>query len=315
MAVNTLQFSLIIPVFNEEESVKELLRQIETSLKKLNATFEIIFIDDGSTDNTLDILKKLAEKNKHIYVYAFRRNLGKSPALSLGFQKAKGQYIVTLDGDLQDDPQNIALLFRKMKEENFDLVSGWRQKRKDNFTKVVSSRFFNFLVSRMFGLKMNDLNCGLKLYKSDLAKELHLYGGMHRFIPIISNEMGFSISEVPIVHHERKFGHSKYKSTKILTDIPDLITIYFLTKYTRRPLHFFSKIGGILFTIGLVVLLYLTTQWIGGHPIGRRPLLTFGVLFVIAGIQTIFTGLLADLFVNLDHKNGHDFPIKYQSVN
>lgn len=314
MALKSIEFSFVIPIYNEEESIAELVEQIKLVCTKMKVSYEVLFIDDGSTDKTLQILKSLSSKNRDIKVYSFRKNLGKSPALSLGFQESKGKYIVTLDGDLQDDPKNVPSLYKKLSEGSFDLVSGWRKDRKDKKLKIISSKLFNRLaVPFLFGIKLNDLNCGLKMYTKELAQDLHLYGGMHRFIPILANELGYSVAELPVVHHQRKFGYSKYKFSKILTDIPDLITIYFLTKYTRRPLHFFSKIGLALFIIGFGILIYLTIEWIGGHSIGRRPLLTFGTLFVMAGIQTIFTGLLADLIVNIDHKNGHDFPIKYQS--
>lgn len=307
--------SIVIPILNEEESIPELIARIQEAFKKLQKKFEIIFIDDGSSDTTLELLKKYARDNKNIFIYSFRRNLGKSTALTLGFQKAKGEFIITMDADLQDDPQNIERLLIAQREGNYDLISGWRKNRKDSPLKVVNSRFFNgFIIPLMFGIKIKDMNSGLKLYKNELAKEIKIYGGMHRFIPLLAAEMGFKVKEVDIFHNPRKYGKSKYKSTKVFTDIPDLITMYFLIKYTGRPLHFFSKLGGILLLVGGSMLAYLTVLRILGDRIGNRPLLIFGVLFVIAGIQTIFTGLLADLMVNLGRKSDEsDLPIKYQS--
>ncbi len=304
------KYSLVIPVLNEEESLHALLKQIENALEK--NSFEIIFIDDGSTDKSVEILKEISKKNDNIRLISLRRNLGKSPALTLGFQKAKGELVVMMDADLQDDPAEIVKLTNKL-DEGYDLVSGWREKRRDSILKVISSKFFNSLMSSLFNVKVHDLNCGLKVMKNDVAKQLFLYGGMHRFIPIITKELGFKVSEASIKHHPRLYGVSKYKPTKILTDIPDLITIYFLTKYTKRPLHFFTKIGAPIAFIGMAALFYLFVIKLFGAQIGQRPLLIFGVLFVITGFQVMLTGLVADLIVNFNRKEISDFPIKFDS--
>jgi len=309
--MRTYKYSLVIPVLNEEESIPELVKNIENALKK--EPYEIVFIDDGSTDKSVEILKKLSQKEENIRLIALRRNLGKSPALTLGFQKAKGEYVVMMDADLQDDPNEIKKLQKKM-DEGYDLVSGWRKNRKDSLLKVVNSKFFNSLMSKLFNVKVHDLNCGLKLMKNDVAKELFLYGGMHRFITIISKELGFKVAEAPIVHHERRYGESKFKSTKILTDIPDLMTIYFLTKYTKRPLHFFMKLGAPLAAVGFIALFYLTILRLMGETIGNRPLLIFAVLFVITGLQIMLTGLIADLIVNFNRKEINDYPISFDSA-
>lgn len=309
--MRTYKYSLVIPVLNEEESIPELVKNIENAIKK--ESYEIVFIDDGSTDKSVEILKKLSQKEENIRLIALRRNLGKSPALTLGFQKAKGEYVVMMDADLQDDPNEIKKLQKKM-DEGYDLVSGWRKNRKDSLLKVVNSKFFNSLMSKLFNVKVHDLNCGLKLMKNDVAKELFLYGGMHRFITIISKELGFKVAEAPIVHHERRYGESKFKSTKILTDIPDLMTIYFLTKYTKRPLHFFMKLGAPLAAVGFIALFYLTILRLMGETIGNRPLLIFAVLFVITGLQIMLTGLIADLIVNFNRKEINDYPISFDSA-
>ena len=305
------EYSIVIPVLNEEESIRELIEKIEKSFKG-KSNFEVIFVDDGSTDNTLSVLKSLERDKKFIKTFSFRRNLGKSAALMQGFKFATGKYVATLDGDLQDDPSNIKELKERMVKGDLDLVSGWRKNRKDTVFKKISSMFFNKIVSMLFKLKVHDLNGGLKLYKNEVVKELHIYGGMHRFIPIIAKELGFRVGEREILHHPRKYGHSKYKSSKIITEIPDLITIYFLSNYTRRPLHFFGRVGTFIFILGLIVLAYLTWLHFMGARIGTRPLLFLGVLLVLAGIQTIFTGLLADLLVHTKRKDT-DYPIKYAS--
>lgn len=308
--MRSYKYSLVIPVLNEEESLPELLNQIREALKGI--PFEIIFIDDGSTDGSIELIKKEIKKDDNVRLIAFRRNLGKSPALTYGFQQAQGEFVVMMDADLQDDPFEIEKLEKKI-SEGYDLVSGWRKNRKDSILKVISSKFFNTLMSFLFNVKVNDLNCGLKMMKNDVAKELFLYGGMHRFITIISKELGFKVSEAAIKHHPRLYGQSKYKPTKILTDIPDLMTIYFLTKYTKRPLHFFMKIGLPIAFIGTASLLYLFILRIMGETIGDRPLLIFGALFVITGFQVMLTGLIADLVVNFNRKEISDFPIKYDS--
>ncbi len=307
-------FSIVVPVFNEEESLRELVSTIKKAFSNIKKTYEVVFVDDGSTDRTLEILKILEREHKEVRVYSFRKNLGKSAALMLGFKEAVGKFIVTLDADLQDDPANIMPLYQKLTKNNYDIVTGWRKHRKDSAFKTISSRFFNsVVVPAFFGIRLHDLNSGLKIYRPEVAKELKIYGGMHRFIPVIANEMGHRVSEKETTHHPRKYGVSKYKSTKVFTDIPDLITMYFLSRYTSRPLHFFGKIGTLIFGIGFVILLYLSYLRLIGERIGGRPLLLFGVLMVLAGMQIIFTGLLADLIVNLNAQKKENFPIKYRS--
>jgi glycosyltransferase involved in cell wall biosynthesis len=310
----TPRFSIVIPVFNEAESIDELLSSIEATMARLDASFEVIVVDDGSTDATLDRLQALARTRGWIRIASFRRNLGKAPALTCGFGMAAGEYVITMDGDLQDDPANLPAMFESLIADRMDVVSGWRRDRRDGWLKIFSSRIFNALIVRLlFRFHFNDMNSGLKLYRAEVVKELRLYGGMHRFIPLIAREMGYRVAEVPITHHERRHGVSKYRSTKILTEIPDLLTIFFLTKYTRRPLHFFGRIGSVLGLIGFISLSYLTILWFQGISIGTRPLLLFGVLLVLIGGQTVFTGLLADLIVNVNQDTRQAFPLKYVS--
>lgn len=311
-----MDFSIVVPVFNEEESLRELMANIKKAFVNVKKTYEVIFIDDGSQDKSLEVLKRIVRENKNVRALSFRKNLGKSPALSLGFREAKGKYIVALDADLQDDPANIMPLYQKLTRGEYDLVTGWRRDRKDSFLKVLSSKFFNKVVARtLFGIRLNDLNSGLKLYRAQTAKALKIYGGMHRFIPVIAVEMGFSVAEKEVLHHRRKYGQSKYKSSKVFTDFPDLLTIYFIMKYNRRPLHFFGKIGGLVFGVGLIILLYLSyLRLFLDQKIGDRPLLLLGILLIIAGIQTIFTGLVSDLIVNANALKDEEFSIKYDSA-
>ena len=310
----TPEFSIVVPVHNESDSVEELVPAIEKALAGTGASHELVFVDDGSTDDTLDKLKRLARSHRQIRIFSFRRNLGKSHALECGFRMAKGNYILTLDADLQDDPGELPRLFEQLQHLPADIVSGWRKERRDSALKILSSKVFNVIVVRMlFGASFNDMNSGLKLYRAAAARELQLYGGMHRFIPLIASEMGFRVAEVPVTHHTRKYGSSKYSSAKVLTELPDLLTLFFLVKYNRRPLHFFGKIGSALFALGSAFLIYLSLMWTRGHPIGTRPLLIFGVLLVLVGGQIVFTGLLADLIVNMSQDRRQKFPLQYAS--
>ena len=294
--------SAVVPAYNEEESINAFYKVLSVNLVKLDKNYEIVFVDDGSTDSTLELLKKLASKDKAIRIFSFRKNRGKAEALTVGFQMAKGDYIVTLDADLQDRPEEIKNLLAKARE-GFDLVSGWKKNRKDSFTSVIFSKFFNFIMSSFWGVHLHDYNCGLKLYTKDAAKSLNLYGGMQRFIPLLVAEKGFEVTEVPVVHKKRLYGKSKYGSLKIITEMPDMFTMLFLSKYAKRPLHFFGFVGGIVSTIGFFIMIYLAIVHFMGQPIGERPLLIFGMLLMLAGLQLLFTGLLADLILHISQKD------------
>jgi len=309
--------SAVVPVLNELESLPHFLPELQKALQKLDKNYEILFIDDGSTDGSLDFLKKMSLRDKKVKVFSFRRNQGKSEALTLGFQMAKGDYIVTLDADLQDRPEEIQTLYKKALE-GYDLVCGWRKDRRDPIQKIISSKLFNGLASVFWGLRLHDYNCGLKLYNKDAAKSLRLYGGMHRFIPLLIFGEGFSVTEVAIEHSKRKFGKSKYGFSKLWKDLPDILTMLFLTKYGRRPLHFFGLLGGLLSFIGVLVLLYLSWIHFTGHSIGTRPLLFLGIVLLLAGLQVLVAGFLADLFLNtitrfstIDHVS--HYHLKYRS--
>jgi glycosyltransferase involved in cell wall biosynthesis len=308
------KLSIVIPAYNEEKSLHELLESIERAVGPLDVSYEVVFVDDGSTDGTLATLKSLEQTDDRVRIFSFRRNLGKSQALRCGFQHARGEYILTMDADLQDDPANFERLHEQLISRGADIVSGWRKERQDSALKVVSSRVFNLMIRLLFGISFHDMNSGLKLYRTETARELPLYGGMHRFIPLIAREIGFLVIECPISHGERKYGTSKYAPTKIFTEMPDLLTIFFLIKYIMRPLHFFGRIGLVFMAVGFLCLAYLTILWSRSIPIGTRPLLTFGVLLMVIGAQTVFTGLLADLIVNVSHeRRRREFPLKYES--
>lgn len=307
-----IMLSIVVPVFNEQESLGNFSKELFTILKKIGTGYEVIFIDDGSTDSSLEILKQIAKANISVRIYSLRRNEGKAEALTFGFQKAKGDYIVTLDADLQDRPSEIPKLLEKM-NEGWELICGWRKNRSDSFLKVASSKIFNSIVSLFWGLKLHDYNCGLKVYTKEAAKSLRLYGGMHRFIPLLLYQQGFKVSEVEVTHGKRKFGKSKYGLSKLWKDMPDIFTMLFLSRYSKRPMHFFGTVGGILLILGIFILGYLSVLWFQGQSIGRRPLLFLGMLLVISGFQLFFTGFLADLIINISQKQDKEFFLKYSS--
>lgn len=304
--------SLIVPVNNEEESLEAFYAELTKEAKLLHDSYEIVFIENGSSDSSLELLKGLARKDEKVRIFALR-NPGKSEALTFGFQKAQGNIIVTLDADLQDQPSEIKKLLEKQKKDSLDIVSGWRKDRKDKSKMIIISKFFNSIVGKLFGVHLHDYNCGLKVYTSEAAKSLRLYGGLHRFIPVIAYQQGFSIDEIPVRHEPRKFGKSKYGFSKIWKDLPDMFTMLFLVKYSKKPLHFFGLIGGLLFLAGISIFGYLGILWLGGESIGRRPLLIFSVLLMLAGLQIFFTGFLAELIINLHNRDQLRFSIRYSS--
>ena len=305
--------SIIVPLFNEGESLNIFYDELTKEIQKLDKDYEIILIDDGSIDSSLEILKQIAKTDKQVRIFSFRKNQGKAEALTFGFQKAKGDYIVTLDADLQDKPKEIGKLLGEAKKGKWDVICGWRKERKDSISKILSSKVFNGLAWAFWGSKLHDYNCGLKLYSKDAAKSLRLYGGMHRFIPLLAHEQGFRVTEVAVEHDKRKYGKSKYGFSKIWKDLPDIFTMLFLSKYSKKPFHFFGVVGALLILIGFAILGYLTTLRILGETIGQRPLLFFGMLLVISGFQLFFTGFLADLILNISHREKKEFFVKYSS--
>jgi glycosyltransferase involved in cell wall biosynthesis len=306
--------SVVIPVFNEEESLKAFYKELIKVTPGFDKNYEIIFIDDGSNDESLDILKSFSFKNKNVKIFSFRKNQGKAEALTLGLKKSSGDFVITLDADLQDKPTEIHKLLEKLKKEKFDLVSGWRKNRKDSLGHVISSKIFNFLADRLWGLKLHDYNCGLKVYVSECAKSLRLYGGLHRFIPLLAYQQGFKVAETPVVHQKRQFGKSKYGISKIWKDLPDMFTVFFLSKYGKRPMHFFGIIGGFMSFLGFLIIIYL---YIFVHSMGERitsrPLFFLGIISLLGGLQIFFTGFLADLIINISQKKNEEFSLRYSS--
>ena len=290
-----MKLSIVIPVFNEEESIRELYVQIKDSLKE-KSEYEIIFIDDGSSDNSKKNIKALINQDLNVRLISFYRNFGKSAALSEGFKHAAGDTIITMDADLQDDPNEITNLINKL-NEGFDLVSGWKKKRHDPWTKILPSKVFNFVTRLLTGVKIHDFNCGLKAYRSSVVKSIEIFGGRHRYIPALAGQKNFSVSEIIVNHRPRIHGETKYGGSRIFHGFFDLLTILFLNKYTQQPLHFFGTIGLFAFSLGFIIeLLVLYYKFVLFEPFSKHiALLILGVIFIIIGIQFFSIGLLGEI--------------------
>lgn len=290
------EISLVIPLYNEVESLPELHGSLVASLRPYVDRCEVIFVDDGSTDGSFDVLKTLREQDKRVKIVRFRSNQGKAVALAAGFREAKGEVIVTLDADLQDDPKEIPRFLQKL-DEGYDLVSGWKATRRDPWLRRLLSAIFNRVTTRLTGVDLHDLNCGFKAYRRSVVHELRLYGELHRFIPVLAGWRGFRITEIKVEHHPRKYGRSRYGVERIPRGFFDLLTVLMLTRYTTRPLHLFGLFGVAVGVVGFGITAYLSISWVLGQWIGGRPLFILGALMVIAGIQLVSFGLLAEMIV------------------
>jgi glycosyltransferase involved in cell wall biosynthesis len=293
-----MKISVVIPLLNEEESLAELAAQLEATLSACAPeSYEVLFIDDGSTDNSYAVLQDLHRQNPRFCAVRFRRNYGKSAALAVGFARAKGEVVITMDADLQDDPREIPALLARL-DEGYDLVSGWKKKRYDPWHKTLPSKLFNAVTSQMSGVKLHDFNCGLKAYRREVVKSLAIYGDMHRYIPALAHWEGFRVTEIPVQHRARQFGVSKFGAKRFVTGFLDLLTVLFTTKYIKRPLHLFGTIGALMLLVGLGVEITLTAQWfLGTTYLSNRPLSLFGILLIIVGVQLISMGLLGEMLV------------------
>jgi|TARA_B100001142_G_scaffold111610_1_gene113583 glycosyltransferase involved in cell wall biosynthesis len=293
-----MKISVIIPVYNEVESINELYKQLLKALQEFSR-YEIIFIDDGSSDGSVETIKKLSELDNSINLIQFHRNYGKSAALAEGFKHAKGNYIVTMDADLQDDPKEISNLINKL-EEGFDLVSGWKKDRKDPLSKRLPSKLFNFVTRLFTGVHIHDFNCGLKIYRKAVVKTLELYGGRHRYIPAMVGQKKFKVSEIIVNHRPRIYGETKYGGSRLFHGLFDLISILFLSKYTQSPMYFFGKIGLITFLSGITIEIYvLYLKYSLGDPFAKHmALLMLGILIIVVGIQFFSIGLVGEMIAN-----------------
>jgi glycosyltransferase involved in cell wall biosynthesis len=289
--------SIVIPLHNEERSIALLYDELQAALEPLGQEWEAVFVDDGSVDGSFAALTRLHNANENIRVVRLRRNFGKAAALAAGFGQARGEIVVTIDADLQDDPAEIPRLLVKL-DEGFDLVSGWKTRRRDPLRRRVLSRIFNWVTGRMSGLRLHDMNCGLKAYRAEVVRGMPLYGELHRFIPVLAQYRGFRVAELPVNHRPREHGRSRYGVERYIRGFLDLLTVSFIGRYRHRPLHLFGGLGLILGLLGVAILVYLTIVKALGHAIGERPLLTLGVLLVVVGLQFFSLGLISEMLTS-----------------
>ena len=302
-----VEISIVVPLYNEQDNLEPLLGRIQETLSRLNRSYEVIFVDDGSTDESFQVIQRLHQSHDRIHAVRFRKNHGTSAALEVGFQEAHGEVIITMDADLQDDPEEIPNLLDKL-GEGYDLVSGWKYKRHDPISKTLPSKLFNRVTCLISGIRIHDINCGLKAYRREVTESIQVYGELHRYLPVLAHWKGFRIAEIKVRHHPRLHGRSKFGAGRFVKGFLDLLTVTFLTKFTRRPMHLFGVLGLILFSIGLVINLYLTWLWIQGIGIGHRPLLFLGILLVMVGIQFLLMGLIGEMITHRD-RTGQDYTV------
>lgn len=309
------KISVVIPLLNEEESLRELAARLESVLTELAPnSYQVLFIDDGSTDTSYQVLQELHTQNARFQAIRFRRNYGKSAALAVGFARAEGDIVITMDADLQDDPQELPALCAKL-DEGYDLVSGWKKKRYDPWHKTMPSKLFNAVTSKMSGIRLHDFNCGLKAYRKEVVKALTIYGDMHRYIPALAHWEGFRVTEIAVQHHPRKFGVSKFGAKRFITGFLDLLTVLFTTKYIKRPLHLFGTIGALLLLLGIGIESTLTAEWfLGMTYFSNRPIVLLGILLIIVGVQLISMGLLGELLVKNSSVGTAQYLIREQTT-
>jgi glycosyltransferase involved in cell wall biosynthesis len=294
--------SVVIPLYNEEENVEILNERLGETMRGIGSDYEIVYVDDGSTDGTLVLLEEIQKKDDNIVVLSMRRNFGQTAAFAAGFDFARGDVVVTMDGDLQNDPTDIPKLLELIKD--YDLVSGWRRKRQDSFSRTFPSKIANWLISKVTGVRLHDYGCSLKAYRREVVKNLKLYGEMHRFIPAVASWYGVRIAEVETSHHPRLRGKSKYGISRTIKVLLDLVTVKFLQSFSTKPIQFFGPLGVFFGLAGLAISIYLTAaKLFKGIDIGGRPLLLLGALFIIVGIQFIGMGLLGEMIVRVYHES------------
>jgi len=301
--------SIVVPIYNEVESLPKLIDRIAQSLQTDHLSYEMILVDDGSQDGTTELLKELAEKRQDLKGVILRRNYGQTAAMAAGFHYAQGEVIITMDGDLQNDPADIPRLLDKL-NEGYDLVSGWRKDRQDNkLSRILPSKIANKIIGNVTGVELHDYGCSLKAYRAEIVADMNLYGELHRFLPALAFIEGAKIAEIPVLHHARVYGQSKYGIGRTFRVLMDLLTVYFMKKFLTKPMHVFGFLGIVALIIGVILGIYLTVLKIGfGVIIGNRPLLVLSVLLTLTGIQLFSVGLLAELLVRTYHES-QDRPI------
>jgi len=300
-----IDISVVVPLYNEDESLPELCSWISRVMIENGFSWEVILVDDGSNDNSWEVIRSLQTSDSHIRGIRFRRNYGKSGALNVGFEACQGNVVITMDADLQDSPDEIPQLYRMIAEEGFDLVSGWKQKRFDPITKTLPTKLFNWAARKMSGIYLHDFNCGLKAYKNDVVKSIEVYGEMHRYIPVLAKWAGFKkIGEKVVQHRARKYGVTKFGWERFVNGFLDLLSITFVSRFGKRPMHLFGLIGTLSFMIGFVIAAYLTFAKFAyqAYKMTDRPIFYFGLFFMVVGTQMFLAGFLGELI----SRNGHD---------
>jgi glycosyltransferase involved in cell wall biosynthesis len=304
--MSEVEISILIPVFDEAGSVALLHQRITEVMGALGGSYEVLFVDDGSRDATLERLATIAAEDPRVRVISFRRNFGKAAALSVGFREVRGARVITLDGDLQDDPAEIPGLLAAL-DQGYDLVSGWKRRRRDPFTKTWPSRVWNWMTARATGIPLHDFNCGLKAYRREVVRSIRVYGELHRYLPVLADRLGFRVGEREVRHHPRRAGRSKYGTARFLNGFLDLLTVIFLGTSSRSPLHVFGRIGAAFLAVGLALNAYMAGVWIAEGRLRVRPLLIAAVILVIIGIQFISMGLLAEMIVS-NRREPEEYP-------
>ncbi len=306
---NFRKISVVIPVYNEEDNVRPLYDKLKKVLESLETEYEIIFVNDGSTDKTQERLEEICRNDKRVKVIEFLRNFGQTPAMVAGIDHADGDVIITMDGDLQNDPEDIPNLLEKL-SEGYDVVSGWRKERKDSITRVIPSKIANWLIGKITGVKIHDYGCTLKAYRSFALKNVNLYGELHRFIPAILSTIipPTKIAEIPVKHHPRIYGKSKYGFSRTLKVLVDLVLVWFLKKFMQKPIHLFGITGMIFLFIGVIPFVYLLCLKLAGHSIGGRPLLIISVFFILFGLQMITTGIISEILLRIYYESQNKRP-------
>ena len=304
-----MDVSVVVPVFDEEQSLVELQERLERVLSDLGLRYEILYVDDGSRDGSWERIRAIVKGSAAARGIRLRRNFGKAAALTAGFERAHGRVVISMDADLQDDPAEVPRFLEKI-NEGWDLVSGWKAKRHDPLSKTLPSKLFNAVTARMSGLELHDFNCGFKAYRAEVLRAIRIYGELHRYIPALAHWKGFRVAEIPVKHHPRRFGQSKYGSSRFLKGLVDLMTVMFLTRYTLRPLHLFGAAGLVVGAVGFVIDAYLSVQWALGVPIGHRPLLLLGVLFMILGMNLVSMGLIGEMIAARSYTADDAYSVK-----
>lgn len=308
-----MQISLVIPLFNEAESLPELTAWIKRVMNANGFTYEVVYVDDGSTDNSWKVIQKLKLENSNIVALRFRRNYGKSAGLNCGFAKAKGDVVITMDADLQDSPDEIPDLYKMITQDGFDLVSGWKEKRYDPLSKTIPTKVYNWAARRMSGIQLNDFNCGLKAYRKDVIKSIEVYGEMHRYIPVIAKWAGFNkIGEKSVQHQERKFGVTKFGMERFVNGPLDLLVITFVSRFGKRPMHFFGSVGMLMFLLGGAVSFWLLLQKVlhvangtVAREVTEQPLFYLAMMAMIIGTQLFLAGFLAEMIARSSSDRNH----------